>query len=176
VYHLGAELGEAWCGLRRAGWSGTRARVSDGVWRRGQSARESKAVQNEVRASVGQGRGSKKGAGRGGGRRGREIRRGARGRTRRSTAGAGRAELTGQAHGVEREKGTCGATTQQLANWARETEREEGSAGEETGTDRSAPLGSEREREGARERELPLIGGVRLSGGAGAWLGWAELG
>jgi hypothetical protein len=28
--HLGAELGEAWRGLRRAGWSGTRARVSGG--------------------------------------------------------------------------------------------------------------------------------------------------
>jgi hypothetical protein len=38
----------------------------------------------------------------------------------------------------------------------------------ETGADKSAPLGSEREREGAREGELPLTGGVRLSGGAGA--------
>jgi hypothetical protein len=46
----------------------------------------------------------------------------------------------------------------------------------ETGADRSAPLGSEREREGAREGELPLTGGVRLSGGAGARPGWAELG
>jgi hypothetical protein len=36
------------------------------------------------------------------------------------------------------------------------------------GTDRLAPLGSEREREGARERELSLTGGVRLSGGVGA--------
>jgi hypothetical protein len=40
--------------------------------------------------------------------------------------------------------------------------------GRKTGADRSAPLGSEREREGAREGELPLTGGVRLSGGAGA--------
>jgi hypothetical protein len=39
----------------------------------------------------------------------------------------------------------------------------------ETGADRSAPLDSERETEGMRERELPLIGGVRLPGGAGAW-------
>jgi hypothetical protein len=61
------------------------------------------------------------------------------------------------------------ATAQQLANRACATEREEKRAGEETSADRSAPLGSEREREGARERELPLIGGVRLSGGAGAW-------
>jgi hypothetical protein len=44
-----------------------------------------------------------------------------------------------------------------------------------TGADRLAPLGSEREREDAREKELPLIGGVRLSDGAGAWPGWAEL-
>jgi hypothetical protein len=42
--------------------------------------------------------------------------------------------------------------------------------------DRSAPLGSEREREGAHEGEPPLIGGVRPSGGAGARPGWADLG
>jgi hypothetical protein len=39
----------------------------------------------------------------------------------------------------------------------------------ETSADRSAPPGSEREREGAHEGELSLTGGVRLSGGAGAW-------
>jgi hypothetical protein len=48
--------------------------------------------------------------------------------------------------------------------------------GEETGADRSAPLGSERERESAHERGLPLTGGVRLSGGAGARPGWSKLG
>jgi hypothetical protein len=48
--------------------------------------------------------------------------------------------------------------------------------GEETDADRSAPLGSEREREGAREKELSLTGGVRLSDGAGARPSWAELG
>jgi hypothetical protein len=43
------------------------------------------------------------------------------------------------------------------------------------GADRSAPLGSEREREreGAREGELPLTGRVRLSGDTGARPGWA---
>jgi hypothetical protein len=55
---------------------------------------------------------------------------------------------------------------QQFRNWrtgtAREREREEGSAVEETSTDRSAPLGNEREREGVWERELSLTGGVRL--------------
>jgi hypothetical protein len=79
------------------------------------------------------------------------------------------ADMTGQVHSVEREKGTHGATAQQLANGARVAEREEGRAGEETGADRSAPLGSERERESARERGRPLTGRVRLSGGAGAW-------
>jgi hypothetical protein len=60
-----------------------------------------------------------------------------------------------------------------LAIRARETEREREHAGEVTGADRSAPAGSERERDGAREGELPLIGGVRLLGGAGARPGWA---
>jgi hypothetical protein len=65
-------------------------------------------------------------------------------------ASAGRVELTGQAHDVEREKGTHGATTQQLANRARETEREGKRTAEEPGADRSAPLSSERERGRAR--------------------------
>jgi hypothetical protein len=104
---------------------------------------------------AGHGRGSKKGDGRGGGHRGRETRRRARVRTRRSTARAGKAELTRQAHDAEREMGTRGATTWRLAIRARENERERerGSApAKETGADRSAPLGSEREREGARGR------------------------
>jgi hypothetical protein len=55
-------------------------------------------------ASAGHWRGSKKGARRVGGRRGREIRRRARVRTRRSTTGAGRADLTGRVHDAEREE------------------------------------------------------------------------
>jgi hypothetical protein len=43
-----------------------------------------------------------------------------------------------------------------------------------TGADRLAPLGSEREREGAREGKLPLTGGARLSDGAGTRPGWAD--
>jgi hypothetical protein len=49
VSHLRAKLREAWSGLRRAGWSGTRAWVSGGGWWHGQSAREGEAVRDEVR-------------------------------------------------------------------------------------------------------------------------------
>jgi hypothetical protein len=53
---------------------------------------------------VGHWRGSKNGVERVGRRRGQEIRRRARVRTRWSTASAEGAELTGQAHGAEREE------------------------------------------------------------------------
>jgi hypothetical protein len=111
-----------------------------------------------------------------GGCRGREIRRCAQVRTRRSTASAEGAELIGQAHGTEREergaRGNGSATGDPGPR-----DRERGSVwAKKTGADRLAPLGSEREREGAREGELPLTGGVRLQGGAGARPGWADLG
>jgi hypothetical protein len=73
----------------------------------------------------------------------------------------------------ERRKGCAG---QWLDDWRSgpARQRERGSVwAKETGADRSAPLGSERERERAREGELPLTGGVRLLGGAGARPGWA---
>jgi hypothetical protein len=71
-----------------------------------------------------------KGAGHVGGRRGRETRRRARMRTRRSTTSVGKAELTRLAHGAEREKRDA---------------RGNGSTAGDPG-----PRG--REREGARER------------------------
>jgi hypothetical protein len=74
---------------------------------------------------------------------------------RRSTASAEGAELTGQAHSAEREERDMRV--------------------KETCADRLAPLGSEREREGARKGELPLTDGVHMSGGAGARPGWADL-
>jgi hypothetical protein len=49
VSHLGAELGEARSGLRRARCPGMKAWVSGGGWRRGQSAREGEAARNKVR-------------------------------------------------------------------------------------------------------------------------------
>jgi hypothetical protein len=48
VSHLEAELGVAWRGFRRTGRLARRAWVSDEVERRGQSAREGKAVRNET--------------------------------------------------------------------------------------------------------------------------------
>jgi hypothetical protein len=53
VSHLRAELEEAWGGLRRAGWPGTRARVPGDVWRRGQSTREGEVERNEARGVCG---------------------------------------------------------------------------------------------------------------------------
>jgi hypothetical protein len=122
-------------------------------------------------------RGSKKGARRVGGRRGREIRRRARVRMRRSTASAEEAELTGQAHDTEREergaRGNDSATGDPCPR-----DRERGSTRvKKTGVDRLAPADKERERESARGiRDLPLTGGVRLSGDAGARPGGADLG
>jgi hypothetical protein len=113
-------------------------------------------------------------------RRGRGSRRCARVRAHWSTAGAGRAELTGEAHGAERERRGTRATAQRLAERACETERAEGRGeGKTTGTDKLAPLG--REREGGAWGQKPLLtGGAHLSGGGGArargrvaWLGRA---
>jgi hypothetical protein len=61
-----------------------------------------------------------------GGRRGRETRRRARVRTRWSTAGARKADLTGRVHGAEREKRNArgnGSTTSDSGPRDRERER-----------------------------------------------------
>jgi hypothetical protein len=60
---------------------------------------------------------------------------------------------------------------QRLSAWQRGPMRQRGKSGAEgetTGADRSAPAGSERERERAWERKLPLTGGSHLSGGVDA--------
>jgi hypothetical protein len=64
--HLGAELGEAWSGLRRAGWPGTWAWVSSG----GRAGERVKSSEMRRGVCAGHWRGSKKGAGRVGGRHG----------------------------------------------------------------------------------------------------------
>jgi hypothetical protein len=170
------ELGEAWSGLRRAGWPGTRARVSGDGWWRGQSAREGEATRNEVRGvRTGHWRGYMKGAGRVGGRRGRETRRRARVRTCRSTVSAEKAGLTGLAHGAEgEERGARGNGLATGETDLRDREREH--TGKGNWHRQIGPTG-QRARERVRGRgELPLTGGIRLSGGAGARLGWDELG
>jgi hypothetical protein len=61
---------------------------------------------------------------------------------------------------------------QRLGDWrtgpARQRERER--AGKKTVADSLAPLGSERDREGARDGDWPLTGGVLVSDGAGGGL------
>jgi hypothetical protein len=123
-----------------------------------------------------------KGAGRVGMRCGRETRRHARVRTRRSTTSAGKADLTRLAHGAEREERVRGVTALRLATWTREAERErESERAKETGADKPVPQGSERERErekraceqtGAARRGPPIRGGRRAWG----WAWWAGLG
>jgi hypothetical protein len=90
---------------------------------------------------------------------------------RQSTASVERVKLTGLAHDAQREKRDArgnGSRTGDPGPRDRERER----AGEVTGADRSAPLGSERERERARVRGSaadrqgsPVRGNRR----AGAW-------
>jgi hypothetical protein len=104
--------------------------------------------------------------------------------TRWSTAGERKADLTRQAHGVERENGTHAATARRLANQARKTEREGERAGEVTGTDRLGPLGSERARESGcsgLRRQVGLACQAERARGRGHTrarlngLSWAEL-
>jgi hypothetical protein len=112
-------------------------------------------------------------------RRGREIRRRARVRTRRSTASAEGMELTGQAHDAEREergaRGNGSATGDPGPR-----DRERGSARvKKIGADRMAQAGRERDRERAGERgtAADMRGPpVRRRGRTGARPGWAELG
>ena len=107
---------------------------------------------------MGHWRGSKKGAGHVGGRHGREIRRRARVRTRRSTASAEGAELTGQAHDAEREeRGAWGNGSATGDSGPQDREKESARAKQLAPTGR--PQRAEREREGARKRKPPLTRG-----------------
>jgi hypothetical protein len=86
-----------------------------------------------------------------GGCRDRETRRRVRVRMRRSTASAEGTELTGQAHSAVRRKGRAGAMARHWRTGPVRQKERESERAKETGTDRSVPLGSERERKGARE-------------------------
>jgi hypothetical protein len=105
-----------------------------------------------------------------GGRRGRETRRRARVRTRRSTASTEGPELTGLAHDADREKRVREGNGSATGSAGPRNRERESARAKEIGADRLAPVGR------GRERGLLLIGGVRLSGGAGArpgGRGWA---
>jgi hypothetical protein len=67
----------------------------------GRARERVRACEMRQGASAGHWRGSKKGVGRVGGRHGRETRRRERVRTRWSTAGARKADLTGRVHGAK---------------------------------------------------------------------------
>jgi hypothetical protein len=87
----------------------------------------------------------------------------------RSTASAEKVELIGLAHGAGREDKGMRATARRLAIRVRKTERE----GEHAGVGKLAPTDQPQrvasERESTRGRGvLPLTGGIRLSGSAGA--------
>jgi hypothetical protein len=88
---------------------------------------------------------------------------GRRGEGGSDKAGPPRRERKGDVRGQRLGTGEPGPRVRE-----RESER-----AKETSTDRSAPMSREQEREGAHEEELPLTGGVRLSGGTGARPGWA---
>jgi hypothetical protein len=129
--------------------------------------------------SAGHWRGCKKGAGRVGGCRGREIRRRARVRMRRSTASAKGAELTGQAHDTEREeRGARGNGSATSGPGPRDRERGRERAGEENWHRQVGPNG-QRAREGeqawvrviAADRRGPPVRRRERA----AWLGRATL-
>jgi hypothetical protein len=92
--------------------------------------------------------------------------------------GAGRAELTGKAHGVERER-EKGSAGQRLGVWQNGPARQRGKRGAQGESNWRRQVGPTGQREGGGKRagqKPPLTGGANLSGGAGARTGWAELG
>jgi hypothetical protein len=120
--------------------------------------------------------GGSKGAGAWAERRGRGSRRLTRVRARWSTAGAGTAELTGKAHGAEREKGARGNGSASGRAAPRDGEGRGARGGENNWRRQVGPTG---QREGGGKhagQKPPLTGGAHLSGGAGARARWAELG
>jgi hypothetical protein len=120
-----------------------------------------------------------------GGRRGQETQRRARVRTRWSSTGARKEDLTRLAHDAEGEKRDARGNGSTTGNpGPRDREREGERAGEVTGADRLGPLGSERARESGRSRlrrEVGLACQAERARGRGHTradlngLSWAEL-
>jgi hypothetical protein len=145
----------------------------------GVSRARERAGMHELRrgSECGHERGSKR-AGAWAERLGQGSRRRARVRTRWSTAGEGRAELTGEAHNADRENECAGVTVQRLTARAREAERGEGCAEGRNWRRQPSPTGQRaRGREGSEgqtivDRQDPPVRGGRR---AGAWPGWASL-
>jgi hypothetical protein len=94
-------LRKAWRGSGRLGWPTRRVRISGGLWRQRQSAREGESGQNEVGEGEWVRVGLKKELGRVCRRRGRSSQ---RVRGRGSATVAGKIELTRLAHSAERER------------------------------------------------------------------------
>jgi hypothetical protein len=118
-------------------------------------------------SACGRGRGSKRELGRVGGRRGRGSRQRARVRARWSTAGAVRAELTGEPT-TQRERGRArgnGSATGKLGSRGREGR---GARGRSEPAPIARPHWAVSGRERRTRDSLALTGGVRLSGAAGA--------
>jgi hypothetical protein len=115
------------------------------------------------------GRGLKKELGHVGGRRGRGSRRRARVRARRSTAGAWRAELIGEAHGGERERRGAGDNGSVPGRTGPRGIEGRGARGGENYWRRQVGPTEQREGGGSTRGLKPLLtGGAHLSGGAGS--------
>jgi hypothetical protein len=147
----------------------------------GESRAQARVGLHEMRrgSECGHRQGSKKGAGRVGGRRGREIWRRVRVCTRRSTAGVGRADLTGRVLGAEREKRDTRGNGSVPGEPGPRDRESGGARGRRNWRRQVGPTG-QRAREGGRAGERAAADKrgppVRRRGHAGAWPGWAELG
>ena len=95
-----------------------------------------------------------------------------------SRRGAGKAELTGGAHGASRERASAWGNDLTSGKVGSQGRGKRGARAKGTSADILAPLGRERERVSARGKKPLLTGGAHLAGGAGTqpcWAGWAGL-
>jgi hypothetical protein len=133
---------------------------------KGRARERAELCEMRLGASVGHWRGSKKGAGRVGGRRGREIRRRARVRTRRSTASVEGVKLTGRVHDAEREERGARGNGSAPGRMGLRSREGRGRAGEGNWRRQVGPTRQRARERGERAGRLAPTGGVRLSGAA----------